>query len=140
MRLRGKYNIGALFLICFTVSLLLPVSVASSKYGQNQSLRLNKIVSLALKCRHGFIGGHIDPAFLKKSGKAAHHGFKKVFCEQRTIPEKEWSANMAPLNDAATFAVYDPGLHSGRPWLIRGRSTCPQGSLLVFSRRSPPSA
>ena len=140
MRLRGKYNIGVLFLICFAVSLLLPVSVAYSNKGKNENLPLTSIAPLLSGDQTGFIDRYIDFAFLKKIDKAAHPHFGKVLRRRRMIPEEDWITKIIFLNNAATFAEYDSNLHSRCSWVILPASACPQGFLLAFSGRSPPSA
>lgn len=48
MRLRGKYNIGVLFLVCLAVGMLLPVSVACNKKDPDQNLHLHRVAALTL--------------------------------------------------------------------------------------------
>ncbi len=139
MRLRGKYNIGVLFSICFAVSLLLPVSVAYCNDGRNEKLPLNRVARLSSEESFGLIDRDLDSAFLKKSDQAAHPHFVKVLRVRRMIPEEDWITRIILLNNAATFAEYGFNLYSRRSWVVLPVSACPQDFLLAFSRRSPPS-
>ena len=139
MRLRGKYNIGVLFCICLAVSLLLPVSVAYTKKGQNENLPMNRVAPPSSEDHLGCIDRYIDYAFLKKSDRAAHTLFGKVVRVRRMIPEEDWITKIILLNNTATFAEYDLNLYSRWSWVILPAAACPQDFLLAFSRRSPPS-
>ena len=141
MRLRGKYNIGVLFLICLAVSLLLPVSVAYSKKDQDQNLPLDRIAALTLLSERqpGFIDRYINSKGLKKSDKSAHTLFGKVVCVRRMIPEEDRITKIILLNNAATFRGHNFTLYSRRSWFILPVSACPHDFLPAFSRRSPPS-
>ena len=141
MRLRGKYNIGALFLICLAVSLLLPVSVTCNKKDQDQNLQLNRVAALTISSggQPGFIDRYINSKCLKKSGKSAHTLFGKVVCVRRMIPEEDRVTKIILLSNAATSPEHNFTLYSRWSWFILPASACPQDFLLAFSRRSPPS-
>ncbi len=140
MRLRCKYNIGRLFLICLAVSLVLPVSVAYCKKGQDENLQLNRALSLLSEDHLGFIDSYFDSEFLKKIDRAAHAFFRKVVRVRHMIPEEDWITKIILLNNTATFAEYNMNLYSRCSWVILPSSACQQDFLLSFSRRSPPFA
>ncbi len=141
MRLRGKYNIGVLFLVCLAVSMLLPVSVACNKKDPDQNLHLNRVAALTLTSggQPGFIDRYINSKCLKKSGKSARTCFGKVVCVRRMIPEEDRVTKIILLSNAVNFPKHNLTIYNCWSWFILPVSARPQDFLLAYSRRSPPS-
>ena len=139
MRLHEQYNVGVLFFICLAVSLLLPLSAACNKKGQDANLQMNRVASLSSEDRRCSIDRDIDSACLKKSAKAAHPHFGKAIRRRLMIPEEDWTTRIISFNNTETFAAYDFNLYTRRSWSILPAPVCPQVFLPAFSGRSPPS-